>query len=229
MTVQVVDTIRFGPEHVEQALHGVEPDEDQVEPAIHALGPAVEQIVFEVFVQAEVTILFGGHDEHPPQGAVPVDDHVEPVIQDAGGPQTVSDVVVQAVTVELFTPKHDEQAVQGADPEEDQERATQGVAGTQALLEVLPGGEVCPVGQSEHIKAPAREYFPAGQGPEQFGLPIPIVCPQVPAGQFVQSGSPAKEYFPRTHNEHMLLDVAAGEDVVPARQVPEQDAFVRPI
>jgi len=167
--------IRFGPEHVEQALQGAEPDEDQVEPATHALGPAVEQIVFEVFVQAEVTILFGGHVEHPPQGAVPVDDQVEPAIQDAGGPQTVSDVVVQAVTIELFTPEHAEQAVQGDKPEEDQERATQGVAGTQALLEVLPGGEVCPVGQFEHIKAPAAEYFPAGQVPEQAGVLSPIV------------------------------------------------------
>ena len=39
VAVQVVDTIRFGPEHVEQALHGDEPDNDQVEPATHAVGP----------------------------------------------------------------------------------------------------------------------------------------------------------------------------------------------
>ena len=56
VAVQVVETTLLGPEHVEQAEQGDVPEDDQVEPATQAFGPAVEQIVFEVFVQAEETI-----------------------------------------------------------------------------------------------------------------------------------------------------------------------------
>ncbi len=42
-------------------------------------------------------------------------------------------------------------------------------------------------------------------------------------------GSPAREYFPLVQAEHQLLAVAAGADVVPAGQVPEQEAVVKPV
>jgi hypothetical protein len=45
----------------------------------------------------------------------------------------------------------------------------------------------------------------------------------------MHAGSPAKEYFPLVQAEHQLLAVAAGADVVPAGQVPEQEAFVKPM
>ena len=143
VTVQVVDTIRFGPEQVEQALQGDEPDKDQVEPATHELGPLLEQTVSAVAVQADVTTLLAAQVAQAVQGAVPAVDQVDPATQAAGAPQTVFDVAVQADVTTLFAPEQVEQAVQGAIPAEDQvEPATQDTAGTQALMDVLPTGDV---------------------------------------------------------------------------------------
>ncbi len=65
--------------------------------------------------------------------------------------------------------------------------------------------------------------------PEHAGVFSPIVWPQVPAGQRVHVGSPDRAYFPLVQAEHQLLAVAAAADVVPAGQVPEQEAFVNPM
>jgi hypothetical protein len=143
LTLQVVETIRLGPEQVEQAVQGAEPVEDQVEPATHELGPLLEQTVSAAAVQADVTTAFPEQVAQAVQGAVPALDHVEPATQVAGAPQTVFDVAVQTDVTTLFAPEQVEQAVQGAIPAEDQvEPATQDTAGTHALMDVLPGGDV---------------------------------------------------------------------------------------
>ena len=131
LTLQVVETIRLGPGQVEQAVQGADPDEDQVEPATHELGPLLEQTVSAVAVQADVTTLLAAQVAQAVQGAVPAVDQVDP--------------------------------------------ATHDTAGTQAFADVLPTGDVWPEGQSEHIKAPAAEYFPAGHVPVQAGVFSPIV------------------------------------------------------
>jgi hypothetical protein len=120
--------------------------------------------------------------EQAVHGAVPDDDHVEPAEQEDGpegvvlAEQTVSAVTVQADETTLFAPEQVEQAVQGAVPAVDQvDPATHDTAGTQAFADVLPTGDVWPEGQSEHIKAPAAEYFPAGHVPVQAGVFSPIV------------------------------------------------------
>jgi hypothetical protein len=143
LTLQVVETIRLGPGQVEQAVQGIEPVEDQVEPATHELGPLLEQTVSAAAVQADVTTAFPEQVAQAVQGAVPALDHVEPATQVAGAPQTVFDVAVQTDVTTLFAPEQVEQAVQGAIPAEDQvEPATQDTAGTHALMDVLPGGDV---------------------------------------------------------------------------------------
>ncbi len=48
---------------------------------------------------------------------------------------------------------------------------------TQALLEILPGSDVNPAGQSEHAEEPSVEYLPAGQMPEQEDDVKPTVAP----------------------------------------------------
>jgi hypothetical protein len=143
LTLQVVETIRLGPGQIEQAVQGIEPVEDQVEPATHELGPLLEQTVSAAAVQADVTTAFPEQVAQAVQGAVPALDHVEPATQVAGAPQTVFDVAVQTDVTTLFAPEQVEQAVQGAIPAEDQvEPATQDTAGTHALMDVLPGGDV---------------------------------------------------------------------------------------
>jgi hypothetical protein len=95
---QVVETIRLGPEQVEQAAQGAVPDEDQVDPREQAEGPEgvvlLEQTVSEVTVQAEETTLFAPeHVEQAAQGAVPADDQVEPATQDTAATHALTDVL----------------------------------------------------------------------------------------------------------------------------------------
>jgi len=75
--------------------------------------------------------------------------------------------------------------------------------GRHALLDVLPGGDVWPAGQSEHKDEPAVEYLPAGQVPEQEAVVNPEYEPSVPAGQGVQDDEPLLlEYVPAGQSEH---------------------------
>jgi hypothetical protein len=87
---------------------------------------------------------------------------------------------------------------------------------TQALLEILPIGDVKPALQSIQDEDPLVEYLPAGHNPEQVEFCNPLVEPKLPAGQSEQVESPLSEYLPSPHVLHCVFDVLPNVEIVPA-------------